>query len=47
MKPERFDQMLGALNGLGTKIDIISCLPRPVRARCGAARTADASETGC
>ena len=21
MKPERFDQMLGALNGLGTKID--------------------------
>lgn len=47
MKPERFDQMLGALNGLGTKIDTISCLSQSVRARCGAPRTADASETGC
>lgn len=47
MKPERFDQLLGALNGLGTKSDTISCLSLPVRAHCGAARTAGASETGC
>ena len=47
MKPEQFDQMLGALDDLGTKIDTISCLSLPVRARCGAARTAGANETGC
>ncbi|CAJ1837419.1 hypothetical protein KGEDBEEJ_02056 [Aeromonas hydrophila] len=44
---EPFDQMLRALNGFGTKVDAISCLSLPVRARCGAARTAGANETGC
>lgn len=47
MKPEQFDQMLGTLNDLGTKVDTISYLSLTVRARCGAARTAGANETGC